>query len=163
MSPHLPQSRILHLLFLSGLLISGCASPVYYLSISTYPEGAKLSYQGSNQAIGTAPTVLTYPVDARYMSNGCYKAAGFAATWMSGAKAASEPVVLLCHGVGTQHSLILQRPASIPGLDGDMRIAELHLKHRLEQERRQQEQMLKSFEVLGKGLEEWAKYEAIRD
>ena len=135
------QKTIAFVLMLAAL--AGCAS-TYTLTVTAAPEGAMLAFQDGN-AIGEAPVTLTYNADPTYMSGSCFRVMGVTATWTSGAQSRSAPVLPIC-GSGAAHRMVhLNRPADAPGMDVDLKVAEMRLAERLSEEEmklRRQQMML---------------------
>ena len=129
------------------LSISGCAT-TYTLTVHSIPEGSVLSWQGGGR-IGETPYKIYYTHDERYMQNGCLRAHGITATWVSGAQAASSPQLLLC---SLENEITLNRPTEAPGLVHDIRHAELLAQQRFIAEQRATEQMVEAAREAGEAL-----------
>ena len=132
-----------------AVALAGCAS-TYTVNVDATPPGATLSWQGG-ATIGRAPQSINFNPDPAYMNGNCLRALGLTATWTSGATAHSDPVLHLCNGP-TQYFLKLDRPANAPGLATDLRVAEMLLAQRIQQEQAAMESLGEAAEEIGKAI-----------
>ena len=127
----------------AAFAVGGCAS-AYTLNVTASPDGATISQNG--RVLGQAPLAVSFDADPNYQQGGCLRAQGVKATWTSGASASSTPVIRLCHPVSHVH---LERPVDAPGLNTDLRIAELRAEQKMIQQERLIEEAGKTAEALG--------------
>ena len=134
------QSRYerIHVAFfvIIAVLASGCASTQATVTVRSQPDGAYFtSVSGTGYADGIGPVTAYYNFsDSTPGKNGCYRASGFKAQWVSGASATIKTLELCGSPVGS-YEFTFSRPQSAPGLDKDMQFA-----LQLQAQRNQEEQ-----------------------
>lgn len=113
-----------------AIALAGCAS--YSVNVASSPDGATLWWQNGAQ-IGATPQTLSFEHDPKYVNGNCFQVHGVTAVWTSGATRHSLSPLRLCNGPGDYY-LRLDRPGDAPGLQTDLRIAEMRARQRALQE-----------------------------
>jgi hypothetical protein len=109
---------------LSVAVLAGCATQAS-LSVYSQPPGAYLTEVGTGRVLGIAPAASYY--QGKVLQNhkdaqGCYLVKGVEATWVSGARAVTDPVRFCGSSTGNYH-ITLNRDASYPNLEKDLQFA----------------------------------------
>jgi hypothetical protein len=121
---------------LSAFLFAGCATQAT-LTISSTPDGAYITENGSGKAYGVTPVTVYY--DSAKLINfkgqdGCFRVRGFEARWVSGTTARLQ-TVRLCGSKTGGYTITFSRDTSAPGFAQDMQFS-----LQLQQLRAQQQQ-----------------------
>lgn len=103
------------------LLLTGCATTSYHLTVNTIPTGATIQSQ-SGQSHGGSPAELYFGNDPKFKSGNCLRVNGVNAVWGSGAQASSDKIINLCGAPG-DYTITLSRPRDYPGYESDIAYA----------------------------------------
>lgn len=105
-------------IIVSGAGLAGCTAQ---LQLWSDPAGAIIVENGTGKTYRTPVTINYSPTAKDRDAQGCFSAKGYSATWQSGAKASSPPLIRLC-GLGPLWSYKFERPADAPNLAADLAV-----------------------------------------
>lgn len=113
-----------NLIVFGAFTLSGCASSVVQLQVTTQPGGAYIT-EASGTVLGTSPVLAQYSREVLKKhkdATGCAVVKGFNAQWISGAAATTGPTVRLC-GSDDVYNISITRDINAQGLDKDLEFA----------------------------------------
>jgi len=127
-----------------ALGLIGCAQGG--ITILSQPEGAYITIGG--QGIGTAPIYRTILNNGTWVkdASGCYIVPEVRAQWASGAVDLQRS--RLCNGLRAQYTVMLNRPASAPGLNQDLAIANQQAASRAQQQQAEAQRDMATIQLI---------------